>query len=105
MRLIIPNWTALAAAAEAVPLAGESDELRVPATGRHAQAAVRAYCRASGQPEPETPVEASSCAARWESLAALYARLMEQLETVTGQQLHTLHICLAEAAKMRCSTR
>ena len=53
-------------------------------------AAVRDYCRESGQPQPETPGQFARCAL--ESLAALYARLMEQLEAVTGQKLHTLHI-------------
>ena len=52
--------------------------------------AVREFCRDSGQPEPATPGQFARCAL--ESLAALYARLMGQLETVTGQTLHTLHI-------------
>ena len=52
--------------------------------------AVREFCRKSGQPEPDTPGQFARCVL--ESLAALYARLMEQLETVTGQTLHTLHI-------------
>jgi rhamnulokinase len=53
-------------------------------------AAVRDFCHRTGQPPPETPGQFARCAL--ESLALLYARLMEQLETVTGGKLHTLHI-------------
>jgi rhamnulokinase len=52
--------------------------------------AVRDYCRRTGQPLPETPGQVSRCAL--ESLAVLYSRLMDQMETVTGQRLETLHI-------------
>ena len=52
--------------------------------------AVRDFCRASGQPHPETPGQFARCAL--ESLAALYARLLEQMEAVTGQRVQTLHI-------------
>jgi rhamnulokinase len=52
--------------------------------------AVRDFCRATGQPHPETPGQFARCAL--ESLAALYARLLGQMEAVTGQRLHTLHI-------------
>jgi rhamnulokinase len=53
-------------------------------------AAVREFCQATGQPQPETPGQFARCAL--ESLACLYARLMGQLEAVTAQTLHTLHI-------------
>jgi len=53
-------------------------------------AAVRDFCCRTGQPEPETPGQFTRCAL--ESLACLYARLLEQLEAITGQPLHTLHI-------------
>ena len=52
--------------------------------------AIRDFCSATGQPQPETPGQFARCAL--ESLACLYARLMEQMEAVTGQPLHTLHI-------------
>ena len=52
--------------------------------------AVRDFCRATGQPHPETPGQFARCAL--ESLAATYARLLGQMEAVTGQRLHTLHI-------------
>ena len=51
---------------------------------------VRAFCRETGQPEPETPGQFVRCAL--ESLALLYSSLMDQLENVTGGKLHTLHI-------------
>ncbi len=81
--------TALAAAAQKFrSLVDPADEsfLRpddMPAT-------VRAFCRRTGQPEPETPGQFTRCVL--ESLACLYARLLVQLESVTGRQLHTLHI-------------
>ena len=53
-------------------------------------AAIRDFCRATGQPEPETPGQFTRCAL--ESLACMYAGLMSQMETVTGRSLHTLHI-------------
>ena len=53
-------------------------------------AAIREFCSATGQPQPETPGQFARCAL--ESLACMYAGLMEQMETVTGRSLHTLHI-------------
>lgn len=53
-------------------------------------AAVRDYCRDTEQPEPETPGQFARCAL--ESLALLYAQVMEQLERVAGGKLDTLHI-------------
>ena len=53
-------------------------------------AAIRDFCRATGQPEPATPGQFTRCAL--ESLACMYAGLMSQMETVTGRTLHTLHI-------------
>jgi rhamnulokinase len=52
--------------------------------------AVRDFCRETGQPEPATPGQYARCAI--ESLALLYAQVMEQLERVTGEKLDTLHI-------------
>ena len=81
--------TALAAAAEPFrSLVNPTDPVFL--RPNNMLAAVQEFCRATGQPEPETPGQFTRCAL--ESLACLYARLMEQLETVTGQPLHTLHI-------------
>jgi rhamnulokinase len=52
--------------------------------------AVCEFCRRTGQPQPGTPGEFARCTL--ESLALLYAGLMDQLEAVTGQSLNTLHI-------------
>ena len=81
--------TALAAAAEPFrSLVNPTD----PAFLRpdHMPAAIREFCRTTGQPEPETPGQFTRCAL--ESLACMYAGLMSQMETVTGRSLHTLHI-------------
>ncbi len=53
-------------------------------------AAMREFCRATGQPQPETPGQFTRYAL--ESLACMYAGLMSQMESVTGRSLHTLHI-------------
>lgn len=53
-------------------------------------ATIREFCRATGQPQPETPGQFARCA--MESLACMYAGLMTQMETVTGKKLPTLHI-------------
>ncbi len=53
-------------------------------------AAVRDYCRATGQPEPETPGQFARCAL--ESLALLYRELLDLLEHTTTRPISTLHI-------------
>ncbi len=53
-------------------------------------AAVREFCRRTGQPEPENAAEFARCAL--ESLALLYRRMLSTLETVTGTPITTLHI-------------
>ncbi len=53
-------------------------------------AAIREFCRATGQPQPGTPGQFTRCAL--ESLACMYAGLMTQMESVTGRSLQTLHI-------------
>ena len=81
--------TALAAAAEPFrSLVNPTD----PAFLRpdNMPSAIRAFCRSTGQPEPETPGQFTRCAL--ESLACMYAGLMSQMESVTGRSLHTLHI-------------
>lgn len=52
--------------------------------------AIRAYCRATGQPEPRTPGEFAR--AVLEGLAAKYAKTIGQLETLTGTRLRAVHI-------------
>ncbi len=81
--------TALAAAAEPFrSLVNPADEVFLRPDSM--PEAVRAFCRRTGQPEPETPGQFARCAL--ESLACLYARLMDQLESVIVRQLQTLHV-------------
>lgn len=51
---------------------------------------IAAYCRETGQPVPETPGEVTRCI--FESLALLYRRTLEQIETLTGKSISRLHI-------------
>lgn len=51
---------------------------------------IAAFCRETGQPIPTTPGEFTRCIL--ESLALLYRRTLEQLESLTGQPVTTLHI-------------
>lgn len=48
------------------------------------------YCQSTGQPLPETPGEIVRGVL--ESLALVYRRTINQLEEVTGEKLHTIHI-------------
>jgi len=48
------------------------------------------YCRATGQPVPETPGEVIRCAL--ESLALVYRRTLEQLGDASGKKTEVLHI-------------
>jgi rhamnulokinase len=52
--------------------------------------AVCEYCRSTGQAEPESPGQIVRCAL--ESLALLYARLMDEMEVLTARKLRALHI-------------
>lgn len=49
-----------------------------------------AYCRETGQPEPETPGQFTRCIL--ESLALLYRSTLDEIETLTGRSIRTLHI-------------
>jgi rhamnulokinase len=49
-----------------------------------------AYCRETGQPEPETPGQFTRCI--YESLALLYRRTLDEIEGVTGRRVARLHI-------------
>jgi len=51
---------------------------------------IRAYCRETGQPEPETHGQFTRCIL--ESLSLLYNHTLGELEQLTGRTIHTLHI-------------
>jgi rhamnulokinase len=53
-------------------------------------ARIRAFCRRSGQPEPDTPGAIVRCVL--ESLALKYRWLLERLELVAGQRLAPIYI-------------
>ena len=53
-------------------------------------AIIRAYCRRTGQPEPETRGEVLRCIL--ESLALKYRWVLEKLELMQGHPLETIHI-------------
>jgi len=53
-------------------------------------AAIAAYCRESGQPEPETPGQFARCIL--ESLALLYEQMLDTLEQLTSRTITKLHI-------------
>ncbi|HSI13610.1 MAG TPA: rhamnulokinase family protein [Chthoniobacter sp.] len=53
-------------------------------------AEIRAFCRETGQPEPETPGEHARCI--FDSLALLYAAKLEEIERLTGRSVRVLHI-------------
>jgi len=48
------------------------------------------YCRETGQPAPTAPGEFVRCIC--ESLALLYRRTLQEIETLTGRQIRGLHI-------------
>jgi len=51
---------------------------------------ISAYCHETGQPAPETPGQFTRCIL--ESLSLLYRRTLDELQTLTGRTIHTLHI-------------
>lgn len=51
---------------------------------------IAGYCRATGQPEPETPGQFIRCAL--ESLALQYRRVLRQAEELAGTRVDRLHI-------------
>ncbi len=53
-------------------------------------AAIAAYCRQTGQPEPETPGQFTRCI--FESLALLYSQKLTVLEQLTDRKIRRLHI-------------
>ena len=48
------------------------------------------FCRERGQPAPETPGQFTRCI--YESLALLYRRTLDEIESVTGRRIERLHI-------------
>ena len=83
---------------ELTALAGEAEPFRtLVATGwpllaepGGMPAKLRAYARATGQPEPDTPGRLVRCCL--ESLALTYARVLDQLEAVLARRFEVLHI-------------
>lgn len=53
-------------------------------------AALRGFCRETGQPEPETAGEWVRCAL--DSLAVKYARVVDELEELGGEPVEVLHV-------------
>jgi rhamnulokinase len=53
-------------------------------------AAIAEFCRRTSQPVPETPGDFVRCIV--ESLALLYASVLDRLAAVTGRSLSTLHV-------------
>ncbi len=51
---------------------------------------IAAFCRETGQPEPENPGQFTRCI--YESLALLYRSTLQELEQVTGRTIRRLHI-------------
>jgi len=51
---------------------------------------VRAYCRESGQPVPESPAELARCV--YDSLALSYRKVKEELEALRDRKLRTIRI-------------
>ena len=53
-------------------------------------AKVVAFCRETGQPSPQTPGQFARCVL--ESLALLYRATIEEIESLTGRRIRTLHV-------------
>jgi rhamnulokinase len=53
-------------------------------------ARIQAFCHETGQPEPQTRGEIVRCI--FESLALEYRRVAEQLDTLLGRRVPTIHI-------------
>ena len=51
---------------------------------------IAAFCRATGQPAPETPGQFTRCI--FESLALLYQETLAEIEELTGRRIARLHI-------------
>jgi rhamnulokinase len=88
-----PDWQTIYAEADASqPLRSMIDpnDGRFLPTGRDMPERVRAYCRETQQPIPETRGQVARCIL--ESLALKYASVVGTLERVTGKRVPALHI-------------
>ena len=83
------DMTAMAAAAPAFAcvLDVEANDFLMP---KHMPRAIAAYCRRTGQPEPQTLGAVARCC--FESLSLKYRSVLESLEVLTGRRLETLRI-------------
>jgi rhamnulokinase len=86
------SWTDLMAAAEKAAafkslIDPDACEFQAPCDMPRA---IRAYCRATGQPAPETAGEIARCA--FESLALNYRSVLESLRRLTGRDLRTIRV-------------
>ena len=83
------DMTVLAAAAEAFAcvLDVEANDFLMP---KHMPRAIAAYCRRTGQPEPQTIGSVARCC--FESLSLKYRSVMESLESLTGRRIETLRV-------------
>jgi rhamnulokinase len=78
-------------AAEATPLAALVDvDDRSFLSPADMPEAIRAYCRRTGQPAPESVGAVIRCAL--ESLALRYRRVLESIEELVGGRIETMHI-------------
>jgi rhamnulokinase len=81
----------IAAAAAAQPfrslLHPDAKEFLAPADMLQA---IRAYCKSSGQPEPQTPGEFARCC--FESLSLSYWSTRDALQSLTGREVRTLRV-------------
>ena len=71
----------------------------------HMSAEIQAACRESGQPVPDTDAELARCI--FDSLALLYARVLNELAALRGQPFSQLHIvgggCQNELLNQLCA--
>ncbi|WP_242403020.1 rhamnulokinase [Deinococcus deserti] len=88
-----PSFAELYGAAALVEANGpliDPDDVRFLPPGLDMPARVQAYCAETGQVVPSTPAEITRCVL--ESLAFRCAEVLSQLEEVTGESIHTLHV-------------
>jgi rhamnulokinase len=68
----------------------DPDDARFLPPGTDMPHRVQSFCRETGQRVPESPAEIARCVL--ESLALAYAKVLDDLERVTGNELRTVHI-------------
>jgi rhamnulokinase len=87
------EYTHLYEEAEALPIGGptiDPDDLRFLRPSDDMAALVREYCRETGQAVPESRGQVTRCVL--DSLAKRSAEVLDGLERVTGEKIHTVHI-------------